>query len=577
MKISFILGIGIILVVGFWLMSCDRKNPTKQEGTLIQPGGIAEESEQWGYLSMRIVAVHEKQKALDAAPWFEDGGNWTFLECETEKDSKVRVLIGNSIQASAKTDLPTSWGEARIAVADAAAGGRFVETFAKAFHQPPPASYGQKPGLMIKMHTAALGTGLVRDPHGGFKEGRNGSWVATKWFLQDETAEAEVFFNFSTKEKRAEFSEKDEGYREDLIQQLVLGLRDGPLPERTLENDPSLTTSGPTVTGWNKFASSNEICQFSHDGHTLLITTSEPEHNSQLSGAPIVEPANRKLLAEFEGSIFVQAHLTSATGMVFVVSERVPKKTKTFSTSDTQRLWFVDPAGKKEISMPAGATNWFVLKDCISPDARFVGVGCWEMQTDKKRARVIYLTDVESGKWQKISLPATVLDLVGWTGPKPMGVVLTGGGGKKNETQQAFSLDPVSGRLTPLNQIPREFTPGRTLAPDGIRTIEVIGREKIVIADSTTGLNREFVFHPYDRHNVYPDSIQWATDRYLVFQSSRTSLINVETLKMNYPTTKESGFDSVEFSPDFKWALGHKVDGIYLGRLKLPAIDTRSN
>ena len=88
------------------------------------------------YLGLRIVAVHEQQKALDVAPWFADGGNWNFLECEAEKDSNVRVLIGNTIRASAKTDVPPSWGEARIAVADAAAGGRFVETFAKAFHQP---------------------------------------------------------------------------------------------------------------------------------------------------------------------------------------------------------------------------------------------------------------------------------------------------------------------------------------------------------------------------------------------------------------------------------------------------------
>jgi hypothetical protein len=307
-----------------------------------------------------------------------------------------------------------------------------------------------------------------------------------------------------------------------------------------------------------------------------LITTAEPERNTQLLTAPIGEPANRKLLAEFEGSAFIQEHVTTDTGIVFMVTERLPQKTKIISTSYPQRLWLVNPAGKKEIKPPAGATNCFAMKGCLSPEAQFLGLGCWETQPDKQRARVIYLTDLETGKWQKIGSPATLLELVGWIGPKATGLVLAGLGAKKGETRQAYSLDPITGQLTPLDQIPREFTTARKFSPDGRRAIEVIGKERIVITDNATGQNREFAFHPYDQHNVYPENVQWATDRYLVFQSSRTALINVETLKMNYATAKESGFAFVEFSPDFKCALGHKVDGTYLGSVMLPAGETRT-
>jgi hypothetical protein len=231
MKRAFISGVAIISIGALCLTGCNRRDAAKSEdGNVIQPGGINEESEQWGYLALRILKVHEKQKALDAAPWFTGGGDWTFLECEAEEDSNVRVLIGTAMRGSPEGETPISWGEAVIAVADASMGARFVEALAKAFHQTTPPPHGQKPSLRVKMQTAVLGTGLVRDPHGGFKDGRNGSWVATKWFLQDETAEAEVFFNFSTKENRAEFSEKDAEYREDLVQQLVVGLRDGPRP-----------------------------------------------------------------------------------------------------------------------------------------------------------------------------------------------------------------------------------------------------------------------------------------------------------------------------------------------------------
>lgn len=167
-------------------------------------------------------------------------------------------------------------------------------------------------------------------------------------------------------------------------------------------------------------------------------------------------------------------------------------------------------------------------------------------------------------------MPATILELIGWKAEKPLGVVLTGIGVKKDEARNAYSLDPITGQLTPLPEVPPEFTVGRSLSPDGKRSIEVIGKERLVVTDTASAQKREFAFHPYDRRNVYPDSAQWADNRYLVFQSTRTSLIDTDTLKMNYPTDGESGVESVVFSPDFKLALGHKGDGYYLGTVKLP-------
>ncbi len=387
--------------------------------------------------------------------------------------------------------------------------------------------------------------------------------------MQDETAEAEVFFNFSTKGMRAKFSEKDEEYREDLIQQLVVGLRDGPLPERTLENDQSLTTVGPTVSGWAKVASSNETCQFTHDSHTLIITRTEPERSSQLFVTSTAELTKRTLLTEFEGSVLVQEYVPAAQGTTMLVTEMLHQKAKTISSLDPQRLWLVDGMGKHELSGPPGVTNWFASKRCLSPDARFVTLGSWETRLNQKRARVIHLADLQTGKWRKIALPATLLELVGWFGEKPTGLVLAGRGVKRNEVRKAYSLEPITAQLTPLDEIPREFTPARNFSPDGKRFIEVIGKERFVITDATTDRQREFTFHPYDRRNVFPDSVHWGDNRYLVFQSARSSLIDADTLKMNYPTAKESGIDSVEFSPDFKLALGLKSDGHYLGSVVL--------
>jgi hypothetical protein len=60
------------------------------------------------------------------------------------------------------------------------------------------------------------------------------------------------------------------------------------------------------------------------------------------------------------------------------------------------------------------------------------------------------------------------------------------------------------------------------------------------------------------------------SERYLVFHGPRTALIDADVLKMSFPVTRESGITSVEFSSDFKWGLGTKKDGQYLGVVELP-------
>jgi len=78
---------------------------------------------------------------------------------------------------------------------------------------------------------------------------------------------------------------------------------------------------------------------------------------------------------------------------------------------------------------------------------------------------------------------------------------------------------------------------------------------------------REFIFHAYDRQSVYPESVQWADNRYLVFQSSRTYLIDTKTMRLNFPSAKESGMNAIVFSPDFKNAISETRDGHYLGQV----------
>jgi hypothetical protein len=258
------LGFLMIILGCSFLSGCNRHSGKVAEDsgkkgneTHIQPGVGNEESEQWGYLALRIVKVLEGQRLLDAAPWFAAGGDWTCLDCELAKNAQVKFVIGLRAKQNPSKDVTVAWGEALLAVSDTAAGMSFVEAFANAFHQAVPARHGDKPRRLVKAATAVFGDGLLRDHAGGFRNGRSGKWTATKWFFASDEGESEVFFNYSIADKLAEFSEKDEEYREHLVQQLVVGLRDGPLPERTPENDPGFSLVGPKIVGWTKVANAN--------------------------------------------------------------------------------------------------------------------------------------------------------------------------------------------------------------------------------------------------------------------------------------------------------------------------------
>jgi hypothetical protein len=373
----------------------------------------------------------------------------------------------------------------------------------------------------------------------------------------------EVYFNFNLAEKRAEFSEKDPDYREDLVQALVVGLRDGPLPERTPENDPTLTLVGPTVVNWVRIANTNETCHFAPKSGVIAITASEELKHSKIFLSSVEKPSERKLLAEFDGFAAVRQFLTANEQTSLLVAETFHKDPLSFSGSDPQKFWIVDAQGKHPISFPAQATNWFAVDHAISPDGNFLAMHAWQTQ-NKKRIRTIQLGNLKDGTWRSVELADADLQLVGWQGGSK-GIVLTGNDFGK-APRKPYSLDVATGTLSPLDSIPAEFDP--KLSPDQKHSMELIERDRLVIIDVATGQKREFVFNPIDRSSARRDAVRWVSNRYLEFDCARPALIDSETLKMNFVTDKKSGFEVAEFSPDFRFAFGYKDNVHYVGTVK---------
>jgi hypothetical protein len=571
-RLLFLLFATLLIVAGCGRASSD-KSKDQANDLHVQPGTAPVESDDWGYLRLKIARVHMNQKPLEQAPWHEAGGDWTFLECQSAKQASVRVLIGTRDgrpTTVGETKISMAWGEAIVAVTDRAVGTKFVETFARSFHQSLPPSHGDQPVGYFRVHTSVLGSEMGRDPKGGFSG--KGDWTATKWFLSDDKlGEAEVFFNYSLKEKRAEFSEKDSDYREPLIGQLVVALRDGPLPERTPENDPTLTRTGPGVANWKKLEEGQTRGSFTPDSKNILLVVSTNDSTRFLVRE--VQGSQTKTLAKFDRLASITQTIGEGERTAFLVTEILAEKGQKITYPGPQQLWWLELASgqKKLLEIPEALTNWYTSEGAVSPDGNFVALHQWQKPSGKQRVRSIHLLNRETAAWRKIELPGTTLQLVGWRPDKREGIVLAGNPYDKQTERKAYALDPVTGTLSALNAVPLEFASGTILSPDKHQSVRVQGKERLSFTQ-LAAQPREFVFHPYDRQYVYDEGVfSWADSRYLVFQGDRTALIDSQTLKMNFVSPKESPFGSVSFSPDFKWALANKDDGCYLGQVELSA------
>jgi hypothetical protein len=232
---------------------CNRSPPDPEPPPYASPltstdGGLLVElgsgdPDSAGHLGFVIRRVYSGEQPSEAPPWHVPGGDWTFFDAELRGGAPVSFVVGVEIGAKSGGS-SFGFGKSLVAVADADTGGRFLDRFATAFSTQVPAPRTRAPLRATPFSIAVLGNNMSRGP-AGLGRGDAGGWTGTKWFLQDEGLEAEVFFNYDLGARVGEFSEKDEDYRRDLLRSLANRLRDGPLPERTPATDPRLTDVGP--------------------------------------------------------------------------------------------------------------------------------------------------------------------------------------------------------------------------------------------------------------------------------------------------------------------------------------------
>jgi hypothetical protein len=526
------------------------------------------------HLPFRIVKVFSQQKLIDAAPFHAEGGEWTFFECEASKAPAVVFTVGVMTKEGSRGTL-SSWGRAILAVKDRATGTALLELLAKAFggQMPNPV---QRPFVPVPLvvNTAVLGENLTRESMGGFNA-RTGGWTATKWFPQADGLEAEVFFNFNLEQRIGEFSEKDADYADDLVAVFATTLRDGPRPERTPENDPNLTLTGPRIGPSRKLLPRlSAYYSFSPAGKYAVYQNKENVYALSLD-QPNGEPVE---IGRFDFSPWTVRLLNDDLDLL--VQEGVPENPNVKSSGDPMQIWWMDQKTKEKKRLRGPEKHLNLVDVPVSPDFRYVVLDQWRVKPDGKGGTKLIFLDRKNGESKDAELPSNkTLSPLGWkTTDAGMRLVAVTNrwGFEKDEVSKTYLIDPETGALERQDDPARQADPNKHPSPDAKYQAYVDGNE-LVITGLVTGESRRLVFHEDDSRFVDPECIEWASPRYLKFNGQRLALIDVTSMKMSFPALADRrrfGSHSFTFSPDFHWVLYQGEDddgeGLYLAPVEMP-------
>ena len=542
------------------------------------PPGFTIGGSQTARLSFRISNIRPNQQLSDASPFYSNGGRWTVFDCSLLNDASARFTLAVESPVAAPGGRLISFANAEILPGNRVAGGRVIQAVAEALHQPAPAELSVQPLQPYKIPTAVLGEHLG-GPSQGFRRA-GGSWVATKWFIQNYGLDAEVYFNYDLSTGFAEMSEKDLDYDSDVLSGLATALRDGPRPLRTPASDPDFTDAGPTVADLQLIPDSlKSFAIFPRAGKLLVLM-----RQGEVRGVQLDDSRERFALPKLQGAA-TAALCVDPDGNVFVVGERQTNGPASINANDLQVLWWMDRlAGQKHmITGPWGDHGWIDEdENSISPDQQYLLVHSQSGTVlDQKREQVLYLADLKNHT--AVLAETGEYFLSGWTGSgKGLRAKMAKGNiwdapAKRDE----FLIDPSTGHTVgpAVGQAAAAEVVGdvdgvaRNRSPDGRRSFVLHAGTDLDVLQIATGQHQKFKFHPDDCRFAQPGSLRWLSGRYLEFNAAKPCFIDVSAMKLGYlPVFSQAKQTlSYQFSPDFHWAIVSDSTGISLGRVLEPS------
>ncbi len=562
MKKAIVFAATLCIALWIFLVFLQNKKKPSSAPTNMQMGHTADD--EGPSIRFNITNVRSKQQLSDTPPFASAGGTWTVFDCVPTDDAQAVFTVAVPSASQQVSGQPFAFGKAVVWTADRTAGTHVAAIFAHKFNQPLPNPKSPQPLKPMKLETAVLGENVNRD--GATFTGSGGTWNATKWFLEENGYEAEVFFNYDLQNKVGEFAEKDPDYDADLVAQIAEGLRDGPRPPRTPDSDANLTLVGPSLSP--TLIPDTKHCRFAftRDGHLIVYET-----NFRNSAASIIDLAQpqvaKKQIARVEGSID-GAYPIVADGTKLVLLEAMRKDEHAYSSDDPKRLWMIEGDNPpRAISGPYGDQPLLSTQEqTVSPDGRILAVTHWGGK-GKTRKKLIWFYQLKGLAFQDVEVPLD-LSLSEWVGDGPnlRAIARTNSFAIRESGYQARMINPMTGDVTTMP----EKSPPPPTSPDGKHQFVITPHERLDVSDVASGQKRSFTFHEDDRRLCDEEIARWVSNRYIMLRLPRQPLIDITTMKMNYLTAPEEKGE-YDFSPDFKWAAAAVSDvGIKVSAVKLP-------
>ncbi len=535
------------------------------------PAPSPDESATGPTLDLRLTDIQPNQQMTDTPPFHAPGGDWTVFTASAADDPQANFTLAVQNPAPLVAPLPIAFSNVEILPGDRQAGGHLVDALAKTFQLPSPDPPSLQPLQPLKLHTAVLGENLS-GPREGLKE-KQGSWVDTKWFIQNEGLDAEVFFDYNLSSARAAFSEKDSDYDADVVQGLAFVLRDGPRPPRSPQNDPNFTTDGPRVADLQSIPDSTHCAaEFARGGKLLLFWRRTAA--SSLMAAPLDNPQSPAALATFDG-IITDIGCADPDANRIVVEERLGKSDLILNSNDTTRFWWIDRSTnqRRPLTGPWGQFPSLAGgQKALSPNGRYIVIHSLSgTALDRKRNSVLDIIDVQTFNIVHGDIENSFFK--GWTGDGDnlRAVAITQNRSETAPASKTWCINPATGVVAPADpSVVDSFD--SNLSPDHLHKLLVHPQTSLDVIDLSTHATSTFNFHPDDRRFANADAFRWLSPRYIQFDTGKTTFIDITTMKQGYlPTADRDGQpEPFLFSPDFHWAIAFQKTAVMLGRVALP-------
>jgi hypothetical protein len=327
-------------------------------------------------------------------------------------------------------------------------------------------------------------------------------------------------------------------------------------PERTPEDDASVTRFGPKLGVERRLASANASCEcFSPEVRSVVY-----QDGSTVWGLALDQLDRQPMgLARFPFTPRDVRVLNEDLDLIVLEAES--DEPGRWSSTDPMRIWWIDQGVNEKELLRGPEKDLSLAEDPVSPDHRFVAFHQWQDNPESQGlTKALFILDRNDGSTLMIQVPKADLSISGWktTEAGLRAVAVTNRGrADESQTSEIFLVDPTNGTLQ--NQTPDEpqRKTDKHVSPDAKFHVRV-EPEELVVTSTVDGEERRFFLHADDRRFVNDQCIEWVSPRYFKFNGPRLALIDMTTMLMNFPSSG-SGLriapQTCKFSRDFHWVV----------------------